>query len=226
MNDRLIIHAHGLFKSYPNGMGRIEVLKGLDIEVGRGEFVAIIGPSGAGKTTLLNLLGALDRPTSGEVRIEGEVIPFGCEKGLTRIRSEKIGFIFQCHNLLQELTALENVALPGLIRRKRKEEVYKRARVLLEKVGLEGRMDRFPGELSFGEAQRVAIARALINGPRILLADEPTGNLDQRMGEGIFEMLIGIVHEMGLGGVFATHNESLARRSDRVLRLIDGRLVE
>jgi lipoprotein-releasing system ATP-binding protein len=223
--NKAVIQAYRLFKSFTTGGGRVEVLRGLDLEVACGELVAIMGPSGAGKSTLLHLLGALDRPTSGKIWMKGEEIPFGCERELAKIRLERVGFVFQSYNLLPELTALENAALPGLIKRSEPKEVYARARAALERMGLGERIGHLPGELSLGEIQRVAIARALINEPEILLADEPTGNLDRRMGEEIFDVILGVVHEMGLCGVIATHNEALAARTDRVLRLIDGRLL-
>jgi lipoprotein-releasing system ATP-binding protein len=220
-----IIKAKDLFKTYRDGGEKVEVLRGISLEVGCGELVAIVGPSGSGKTTLLNLLGALDRPTAGKIWIKEKEIPFGCEGELAKMRLEMVGFIFQTHNLLPDFTALENVALPGLIKRKRSKETYRKASSLLERMELGGRMGYLPGELSLGEAQRVAIARALINEPEILLADEPTGNLDRKIGEEIFEVIIRMVHEKGLGGVLVTHNERLAKRSDRVLYLVDGRLI-
>lgn len=228
MNKRhtTFINAEGLFKSYPTGGGELSVLRGVNLNVNMGEVVAIMGPSGVGKSTLLHLLGALDRPTSGEVFLGGEKIPFDRDRELANIRNKKIGFVFQFHHLLPELTALENVFLSSLIGRKSCAEAKERARELLEMLGISQRFSHLPGELSCGENQRVAIARALINEPEVLLADEPTGNLDLRMGEEVIETILKFAHQRGLAAVLATHNEELARRADRLLRLVDGQLHE
>jgi lipoprotein-releasing system ATP-binding protein len=220
-----VLEARGLRKTYPEGDGgAVEVLAGLDLSVGAGEFVAIVGSSGAGKSTLLHLLGALDTPTAGSVLLEG--VPFDgmTDPALARIRNRRIGFIFQFHHLLREFSALENVVLPLLIGGAAEAEALRRGHELLEAVGLVERGSHRPAALSGGEQQRVAVARALAAEPKVVLADEPSGNLDAHSGERLHELFAGLTRRFGTAVVAVTHNAALARRADRVLALRDGRL--
>jgi len=219
------IQVRDLTKSFPRDGEHVEVLKGLTLEIGPGELVAVVGPSGAGKSTLLHLLGALERPTSGEIRYGETPISALSDAALAEFRNRQVGFVFQFHHLLPEFTALENVLLPLLIRRRPVAEASARARALLAQVGLEGRLTHRPGELSGGEQQRVALARALVGEPAVLLADEPTGNLDSKTGHEVFDLLRGINRERRLTCVMVTHNEALAGQADRVLHMLDGRLA-
>lgn len=221
-----IVRARGLAKTYGSGARAVRVFEGLDLDVREGEMVAIVGPSGAGKSSLLHILGGLDRPTAGTVEVGKFDITKTTDVDLARFRNTKIGFIFQFHHLLPEFTALENTMMPLLISGARRRESLSRAVSVLERVGLSGRLDHRPGELSGGEAQRVALARALVNDPRLLLADEPTGNLDQRTGDSIVRVVKSIHEAGGLTSVIVTHNERLAGSCDRVLHLEDGRLQE
>ena len=218
--------ARGLAKTYGSGGRAVRVFEGLDLDVAGGEMVAVVGPSGAGKSSLLHILGGLDRPSAGTVEVEKFDITKTSDVDLARFRNTRIGFIFQFHHLLPEFTALENAMMPLLISGARRREIRSRAVVVLERVGLSGRLDHRPGELSGGEAQRVALARALVHSPRLLLADEPTGNLDQRTGDSIYRVLESIHEAEGLTSVIVTHNERLAASCDRVLHLEDGRLRE
>jgi lipoprotein-releasing system ATP-binding protein len=202
----------------------VRVFEGFDLDVFEGEMVAVVGPSGAGKSSLLHILGGLDRPTAGSVEIEKFDITQLADVDLARFRNRKIGFIFQFHHLLPEFSALENTMMPLLIGGAARRASRSRALVVLERVGLSGRLDHKPGELSGGEAQRVALARALVHGPRLLLADEPTGNLDQRTGDAIYQVLKSVHEAEGLTSVIVTHNERLAAACDRVLHLEDGQL--
>jgi lipoprotein-releasing system ATP-binding protein len=220
-----LLRAQGLRKTFVVGAERLEVLKGIDLAVGRGEFVAVVGPSGAGKSTLLHLLGALERPSAGVVAYGGLLLGDLSEEALARFRNRTVGFVFQFHHLLPEFTALENVMLPLLIGRRGASEARGRAESLLHAVGLGDRLRHTPTELSGGEQQRVAMARALAAEPAILLADEPTGNLDSKTGEGVFDLLRQLNRERELTVVMVTHNESLSRRADRVVRMEDGRLA-
>jgi lipoprotein-releasing system ATP-binding protein len=215
-----------LWKSFPHDGERVEVLKGVSLRIAPGELVAVVGPSGVGKSTLLHLLGALERPTSGEIRYGGSALSTLSDAALAEFRNRQVGFVFQFHHLLPEFTALENVMLPLLIRRHPVAQAREQARALLSQVGLAERLRHRPGELSGGEQQRVALARALVGGPVVLLADEPTGNLDSKTGEEIFELLRQLNRERRLTSVMVTHNEALARRTDRILRMLDGRIVE
>jgi len=218
------LRVRGLRKTFALGGERLEVLKGIDLDVTRGEFVAVVGPSGAGKSTLLHLLGALERPSAGEIAY-GEVALGGLgEEALARFRNRTVGFVFQFHHLLPEFTALENVMLPLLIGRRGAPEARERAAAMLQAVGLGERLRHTPAELSGGEQQRVAMARALAAGPSVLLADEPTGNLDSKTGEGVFELLRQLNRERELTVIMVTHNEALSRRADRVVHMEDGRL--
>ncbi|MGQ9630343.1 MAG: ABC transporter ATP-binding protein [bacterium] len=221
-----IIRLEGIYKTYTRGSEKIEVLKGVDLRVRKGEILAIVGPSGSGKSTLLHIMGVLDRATSGEVFFDGERVYRLSDADLARIRNRSVGFVYQFHHLLPEFTALENVMMPTLIRRSSRKEALDRALRILDVVGLSGRLHHKPGELSGGEQQRVAIARALVNDPSVVLADEPTGNLDARTAESIHRLLWDLNSRLGETLVIVTHNEALARRAQRVIRLVDGRAVE
>ncbi|MCP3978962.1 MAG: ABC transporter ATP-binding protein [bacterium] len=218
-----LIRAGGLSKSYRSGPRRIDVLDGLDFEVERGASVAIVGDSGVGKSTLLNLLGGLDRADAGELEFDGLDLMRADVQRLADYRNRNVGFVFQLHHLLPEFTALENVELPFRIGRAG-DGHEGRAGEILCRLGLEARMDHRPGELSGGEQQRVAIARAVVTGPRLVLADEPTGNLDPATGLRVFELLSDLRSEFGFALVLATHSEKLARACGRVMRLGNGRL--
>ncbi len=215
-----------LKKTY-EGPRSVEVLKGVNFSVDRGEMVAVVGESGVGKTTLLLILGALEKPTGGRVLLDGRDV-FSSYRGgaLDRFRNRFCGFIFQFHHLIPEFTALENVAMPALICEREMSSALKQARDLLEELGLGDRIDHKPGELSGGEQQRVAVARALINEPALVLADEPTGNLDQKTGDALFEVLLELNRKRNTTFVVVTHNERLANKLPRRIRLIDGRAVE
>jgi lipoprotein-releasing system ATP-binding protein len=215
-----------LRKSFRTGGEELHILKGVNLTVRRREFLAIMGPSGVGKSTLLHILGGLDRPTGGEVWYTGVEISRLSEGGLADFRNRTVGFVFQFHHLLPEFTALENTMMPALIGRRSMREANETARSLLQRVGLSDRLQHRPGELSGGEQQRVAIARALMASPEVLLADEPTGNLDSKTGEAIYDLLRELNRERGLTVILVTHNERLAQRADRILRMVDGRLFE
>ena len=221
----LPLEARDLDRGYVGGDGsRIDVLKGVTLALARGEAVAITGASGAGKSTLLHLLGALDRPTGGEVLVGGREVSLLAEDELAEVRNRHIGFVFQFHHLLREFTALENVMMPTLLSGVGYAEAERRARALLTEVGLAARETHKPRQLSGGEQQRVAVARALVNEPLVLLADEPSGNLDTQTSERLHDLLFGLRAERELSLVVVTHNPDLARRADRILRLQDGRL--
>lgn len=226
MNDGPIIEAADLHKSFAMNHERIDVLRGLDMRVDRGEIVAIIGASGAGKSTLLHLLGGLDRPTSGRITVDGVQVDRLREQELEAFRNRSVGFIFQFHHLLPEFTALENVMMPGLIRGLSQAEMRERARHILDSVGLGARLRHRPGELSGGEQQRVAIARALVLAPPLVLADEPTGNLDTHTGEEVMGALKRLHQTHGTTFVIVTHNEKLASETDRVVRMVDGKVED
>ena len=226
-----LIETSQLRKSFITKAGELHVLKGIDLSIKEGEMVSIVGASGVGKSTLLHILGALDKPTSGKVLYNGADIFSLDEDSLASFRNKTVGFVFQFHHLLPEFTAIENVMMPGLILRSKKsevrsqyQEIYNRAERLLAEMGLSERKGHRPGELSGGEQQRVAVARALILEPKIVLADEPTGNLDTAMGEDLFNLLINFNKEKGLTFVIVTHNESLSKRCHRTIRMIDGRI--
>lgn len=223
--DALII-TRGLNKSFHIDHQELHVLKDINITIFEGEMVSIMGASGVGKSTLLHILGALDKPTSGEVLFRGANIFRRSEAELALFRNSTVGFIFQFHHLLPEFTAIENTIIPLLIRKVEKKEALRLAEEILIKVGLKDRLLHKPGELSGGEQQRVAIARALINRPEIVLADEPTGNLDTHTGNEVFAMLKEIRSEFSTTFVVVTHNEELARETDRILRMVDGRIAE
>ena len=223
-NSDTVIQVRDVTKDLSLGKVIIHALRGVDMEIYAGEMASIVGPSGSGKSTLLGLIGGLDTPTSGVIEIDGIDITRMNEDQLTEVRNEKIGFIFQFFNLIPTLTALENVALPIQFAHKRRFNPEKRAKELLELLGLEDRLHHRPAELSGGQQQRVAIARALANNPPILLADEPTGNLDSESGAMVLEALHSIRDETGTTVVIVTHDVELAQRSGRVLTLVDGEI--
>jgi lipoprotein-releasing system ATP-binding protein len=220
-----LIDCQGVEKWFDLGNRRIEVLRGVDVQVWPGDMVGIVGRSGSGKSTLLHVLGTLDRPSSGQVRYNGEVLGHMGDTELAAFRNHFIGFVFQFHHLLPELTALENVLMPALIARQPLGPLRQRARDLLGRVGLHDRLDHHPGELSGGEQQRVALARALVMQPRVVLADEPTGNLDGRTAEDMHLLMEALNQETGTAFVVVSHNPELARRMGRVVRMSDGRVV-
>jgi len=223
--SEFVLRADRVSKSYGNGPGRIDVLTGLDLEVARDEALAVIGDSGVGKSTLLHILGGLDRPDGGRV-LFGDLDVFGADmKSLAAYRNKSVGFVFQFHHLLPEFTALENVAMPFRIGRCT-NDFEREARETLERLGLADRLEHRPSELSGGEQQRVAIARALAMGPDLILADEPTGNLDPGTGRKVFSLLRELQKERSFSLILASHNERLAASCDRVLRLDEGRLRE
>ena len=220
-----LLAARRLAKAYPTPAGPLPVLTGLDLDVAPGEMVAVVGASGVGKSTLLHVLGTLDRPDGGSLRIAGEDVLALSEPRRCEFRNRTLGFVFQFHHLLPEFSAAENVAMPLLIGRHPAAEARRRALELLHEVGLRERADHRPGALSGGEQQRVAVARALAASPRVLLADEPTGDLDRATGRRLAETLRALVRARGLTVVIVTHNEELARGCDRVLALTGGRLL-
>jgi lipoprotein-releasing system ATP-binding protein len=219
-----LLDAVGLSKTYVIGKRSLEVLRGVSLSVGVGEFLALRGASGAGKSTLLHLLGGLDTPNAGEVRFDGRNIATHSDRSLTKFRNQKIGFVFQAYHLLPELDALENVCLPARMARTPAAQAAERGRELLERVGLKDRLEHKPYELSGGEQQRVAIARALINKPELLLADEPTGNLDSHTGGEIIELLCQLWQEENTTLVIATHDANVAARAPKVVQLVDGQI--
>lgn len=223
--SRPVIRTRDLTKDLPLGKTVVHALRGVNLEIQPGEMVGIIGPSGSGKSTLLGLIGGLDKPTRGSIEIDGVDISKLGEDKLTEIRNEKIGFIFQFFNLIPTLTAQENVALPIQFARKARFASDKRAKELLTMLGMADRLNHRPTELSGGQQQRVAIARALANNPPLLLADEPTGNLDSESGEVVLDALEKVRTETGTTVVIVTHDPDLAKRTDRIITLVDGRIV-
>ncbi|GAB4406395.1 MAG: ABC transporter ATP-binding protein [Thermodesulfovibrionales bacterium] len=229
-----LVEVQGIEKSFSTPVGELKILKGIDLSIKAGEVVGIVGASGVGKSTFLHILGALDRPTSGKVFYEGRDV-FSMDNGsIATFRNTTVGFVFQFHHLLPEFTAIENVMMPGLISLGGRiqwfsgsgyDRIRERAERLLDELGLSERKGHRPGELSGGEQQRVAVARALILDPKVVLADEPTGNLDTPTGEELFNLLIRLNRDRGITFVIVTHNESLSKRCDRVLRMVDGRLL-
>jgi lipoprotein-releasing system ATP-binding protein len=220
-----LVAARELEREYRVGPETVRVLRGVSLSVNAGESVALIGASGVGKSTLLHLLGGLDRPTVGQVLFAGEDMYARSESALARLRRTEIAFIFQFYNLLGEMTALENAMMPALLQRLPAVQARERGAAALHEVGLGDRLDHRPGELSGGEQQRVAIARALVAQPRLVLADEPTGNLDPKTSEVIWDLFLRLQAERGLAFVIATHNHDLARKADRGYRLLEGRAV-
>ncbi len=224
--------AVGLEKSYTKGKAKVPVLHGVDVEVERGELVAIVGASGSGKSTLLHVLGLLDAPDAGRVLLDGQRIDNQADRQRDGLRNRTFGFIFQFYHLLPELSALENVMMPLLIRHglwsylSHRKQVRREAAALLERVGLGHRLTHYPSELSGGEMQRAAIARALAGGPELVLADEPTGNLDAASGQGVLELLRDLNRERGLTMMMVTHDFQIAQQADRIVRLAEGRIEE
>jgi lipoprotein-releasing system ATP-binding protein len=221
-----ILFLHAIDRRYRQGLAMLEILKGAELAVWPGQSVALVAPSGAGKSTLLHIAGLLEHPDSGEVYIDQVATSRMSDTARTQIRRTDIGFIYQAHHLLPEFSALENVILPQMIRGLSRKEAVKRAAELLSYLGLKDRLEHRPAELSGGEQQRVAIARAVSNAPRILLADEPTGNLDPRTSDQVFGALSQLVRASGLAAVIATHNRDIAARMDRRVTLKDGQVVE
>jgi lipoprotein-releasing system ATP-binding protein len=220
-----LVQAYDLEKEYRSGPESLRVLKGVNLEIREREMVSLVGASGVGKSTLLHILGALDRPSAGRVVFAGQELHLRSESELARFRRTEVGFVFQFYNLLSELTALENAMLPVLIQRATREEAKAKAIDALNEVGLGDRTGHRPGELSGGEQQRVAIARAMVHQPRLIMADEPTGNLDPKTSELIFDLFLRLQAERGLTFLIATHNEQLAKKADRGYRLVEGRTV-
>jgi lipoprotein-releasing system ATP-binding protein len=225
MSEPPLLKVEGLVKHYADAGRTVRVLEGVDVEILPRETIAVVGESGVGKSTLLHLLGALDRPTSGTVRFGDTDLGTMGSEALARFRNREIGFVFQFHHLLADFTAEENVMMPGLVGGEGFDEARSRARGILERVGLGHRLDHKPGELSGGEQQRVSVARAVVLGPRVLLADEPTGNLDPATGAGVHQLLLELNRERGVALVVVTHNLELARSLSRTLRLEGGKLV-
>jgi lipoprotein-releasing system ATP-binding protein len=224
--SKAVLRLRGVQRAYESGEGTLEVLKGVDLDVAAGEIVGLIGPSGSGKSSLLHAAGLLERPTAGQIEIEGQECSKLSDRARTRLRLGLIGFVYQFHHLTPELSALDNVALPQMIAGRSVGVAQRRAKALLELLGLGERLTHQPGQLSGGEQQRVAIARAMANEPRILLADEPTGNLDPATSRAVFQSLYDLARAAGVAVVIATHNLELARYMDRVMALKEGRLTQ
>lgn len=226
MSNETVIQVENLVKTYQLGKVSIPALRGISFDVARGEFLVVVGPSGSGKTTLLNLLGAIDKPTSGRIFIDGRDVTTLGEGELTKLRRHKIGFIFQFYNLIPALTALENVELPMLTASVSRKDASKRASQLLETVGLTERVSHLPDELSGGEQQRVAIARALANKPSLILADEPTGDLDTKTGTEVVQILYDTSKKENATVLVVTHDPMITEKADRILQLRDGNIIE
>ena len=222
MSDSVLVLSN-IYKSYFQGTPKeINVLQGIDLTVEKGEIIALVAPSGAGKSTLLHIAGLLDKPDSGRIYVAGDSKNLNSDRVRTNIRKTKVGFVYQSNNLLPEFSALENVVLPQLVAGMLKKHAFDRARMLLEKVGLDHRANHRPGTLSGGEQQRVAFCRALANKPNLLLADEPTGNLDTETSASVFDTVVNLAKETGLSAIVATHNLDLASRLDRIIYLNKG----
>jgi lipoprotein-releasing system ATP-binding protein len=220
------LDVRGLEKAFVHGDRELPVLRGIDLDLKPGEVASVVGASGVGKSTLLHVLGTIDAPTRGQVLFDGADVTKLSANALADFRNREIGFVFQFHHLLPEFTALENAMMPGLIARLPKRVCAERARAMLVRVGLGERLSHRPGELSGGEQQRVALARALLLGPRLLLADEPTGNLDTKTGRAMHDLFFELNRELGMTILIVTHNDELARGAGRKLRMVDGRIVE
>jgi lipoprotein-releasing system ATP-binding protein len=220
-----VLQLRNVCRTYGKGANALEVLRGVNFELLAGEMVALLGPSGSGKSTLLHAAGLLDPPTSGEVMIQGKNTEKLSDAARTKLRSETVGFVYQFHHLLPEFSAAENIILPQLLAGRTRSAAEKRAVELLERVGLTARAAHRPAELSGGEAQRVAIARALANAPQLLLADEPTGNLDEATAENVFQMLLSAVRAENVAMLIVTHNQALAARMDRTVAMKEGKLT-
>lgn len=225
MAKEIVVKVENLEKTYYLGRVSVPALRGVNVSFGRGEFVVIMGPSGSGKTTLLNIIGTLDRPTRGKVYVDGKDLTILGEGELTKLRRHKIGFIFQFYNLIPVLTAIENVELPLLTAGKPRKLASERAKKLLDLVGLAGRMDHLPDELSGGEQQRVAIARALANKPSLILADEPTGDLDSKTGTEVIQVLYDATKKENATVIVVTHDPIIGEKADRVLQMRDGQIL-
>lgn len=221
-----VLELKNVYRSFKQGGQSLQVLRGIDLEIEKGEIVALIGPSGSGKSTLLQLAGLLEKPTKGDVYLDGQKCSTLNDAMRTSLRRDYLGFVYQYHNLLADFDALENVMLPQLIAGVSTKDAKEKSKWLLKRMGLEKRFNHRPAEMSGGEQQRVAIARALANTPRLLLADEPTGNLDPKTSEVVFRELLGIVKETGLSALIATHNLDLAERMDRKVKIDGGKLVD
>jgi lipoprotein-releasing system ATP-binding protein len=225
--NRVLLAAEDIHKSFPiAGHRTLQVLKGIDLRIVRGEILVIVGPSGAGKSTFLHILGALDRPSRGKISIESVPVFSMNDSRLSSFRNRRIGFVFQFHHLLPDFSAEENVALPALIARKTPDQAFRRSRELLDAMGLSNRRFHKPRELSGGEQQRVAFARALVNDPVLVLADEPSGNLDRANSDALHELMWGMVKRENKSFVVVTHNPDLAKKADRVIELLDGRIKQ
>ena len=225
-NKDAVLEAKGVFRSFQTGSVILDVLKGVDLEIYQGEIVALIGPSGSGKSTLLHILGALDRPDKGSINLDSVEVFSLNDKELAHLRNRTVGFVFQFHHLLPEFSALENVMLPKLIAGEGIKSIENKAMELLDEVGLKDRKDHKPGELSGGEQQRVAVARALINDPKIVIADEPSGNLDRNTAENLHNLILELNRNRNQTFVIATHNLELAQRANRIFKLKDGQLEQ
>ncbi len=225
--SKIVLEAKDIYKSFTDGKSKVDVIKGLSLQVNAGDFVSIVGASGSGKSTLLHVLGGLDQPTQGQVFLDGQRFDTLGEAERGFKRNEYLGFVYQFHHLLPEFTALENVAMPLMLRSNSNfKEVKQRAEYLLERVGLSHRLEHKPGELSGGERQRVALARALVTKPALMLADEPTGNLDRKTAMTIFQLLMDLKKELNMAMLIVTHDEQLAQSADSILHMQDGLWVD